>query len=113
MTTTEFYSIIMLILMTQSIIPKMARYTAIGNHIWFGDFISSITERIGSEWLRNLITKVSYWKLLVCIPCNVYWLTVLIGLVLALIFSAQPFHYMMCAIIPLAFMAYINENEDD
>lgn len=112
MTTLMIYlaKIWVLIFVIRFIVPKLAKKTTIGNQVWFGDLVSSITERIKSNKVAQWITNASYGKLFVCIPCHNFHLSIISS---ALMFSlySSPLATLISTVLigtPLSLMAYFN-----
>ena len=67
-----------LLIIQQSVIYKITKYTTIGNHIWFGEAVDSVAGKMKYNKLSEYIRKFSYGKLLSCRPCHSFWLNLMI-----------------------------------
>lgn len=73
-----FTLLIVLIFIQESVIYKATKYTTIGNHIWFGEAIDWVVEKMKYNKLSGYIKKFSYGKLFSCRPCHSFWINLMI-----------------------------------
>jgi hypothetical protein len=62
---------------TLMVVYPLSKVTTIGNKIWFGDIMYSISEKVTNKRIKDWLVRLSYSKLFVCVPCHSFWLTLL------------------------------------
>ena len=107
----EILSAVFLLILSVGVLNKAAEFTTLGNHIWFGEFISNITDKIKGNKVRTFIANLSYSKGLVCIDCHTFWLTFITGSVFASLLTTSSFQFMLYTIFvtcPISMIGFIN-----
>lgn len=108
---TIIISALILLILSTTQLNKLAVYTAVGNHIWFGNLISNISDRFNNIKLSNVITQLSYSKILVCIPCNTFWLSMIAGTIISTYTCTNILQHVLFQItvnFPISMIGYLN-----
>ena len=72
---TTLINIVILYIFSLLLVYPISKYTTIGNHLWFGDFIYQLADKFNKQSIKDKIVSISYSKLLTCRPCHSFWMT--------------------------------------
>ena len=100
---------IILLLLSITVFYPNSERLAIGDKIWFGDWIYNITSKIKNNTLSTFITKVSYSKLFTCRPCITFHQTWIFHALTSIVDSNSINEYLLRNLligIPTALVAY-------
>ena len=98
-------------ILSVGLLNKAAEYTTLGNHIWFGELVGNVVDKFKNEKIKRWLNQMSFSKLLVCIDCHTFWLTMITGSIFNLLLSTTNLEFLLYSLfitLPISFIGFLN-----